>query len=547
MNDEFRLDPDTLRRDGARLAELGERVGRTYAELQDCLAATNGCWGDDDLGEAFAKDFTPRADQLLASLRAMEESLRGTSQQVADAALDFESVDLGGADRVGRAADEFRSPDPDYGTGTQPSSATAPTPAQDPVTSSPAPSGGAADGASIGQSTSATPPGASAGPSASRNSPQSTSMGTPDWQGGAKPAEESTSATPPGASAGPSASRNSPQFTSMGTPDWQGGAKPAQDPNRRPRSSAVSPPDTRRDAPRNPSTVSDRRGATPARNAGSAVGARRESPWTRPPATLQRGSTAAEPDSSDLRSDSPPRSGKGDQQRKRDRRHDTERPVGKPGASPLLVWLARTLGDRHGVAVVGFDLPGLQETPVREFAAAVDRVLTDYPAIVLDVVAVAELGDDAASVRWGYEPRDSAAARSITLDRRVACEPSRGAVTLESEAGSDDPAVYAATVRELGLALNSAGGGVARRTAQHTLIAEYMRVMAGRYTTLAELLHGYRRWRAGLTGATGEAGGFDAHRALGAAFADVVLHSESASAPAKALHAALVDAARPPG
>jgi hypothetical protein len=184
---------------------------------------------------------------------------------------------------------------------------------------------------------------------------------------------------------------------------------------------------------------------------------------------------------------------------------------------------------------------------VREFAAAVDRVLTDYPAIALDVVAVVELGHNARGVRWRYEPHDSAAVRSITLDRRVACEPSRGAGTLESEISPDDPAVYAATVGELGLALNSAGGGVARRTAQRILIAEYMRVVAGRYTTLAELLRGYRRWRAGLTGATGEAGGFDEHRALGAAFADVVLHSERASAPAKALHAALVDAAPPPG
>ncbi|WP_433599222.1 hypothetical protein ACQPXH_26685 [Nocardia sp. CA-135953] len=506
MTDQVRLDPDALRQDGARLAELGDQVGHTYAELWDCLATADGCWGDDDLGEAFARDFTPHADQLLAGLRAMEESLRGTAQQVANAAHDFESVDRGGADRIGRAADELRSPDPDYGTGTQPSSATAPTsnPAQDPVTSSAVPSAGAADGTPTGRSTSATPPRASGGPAASGNSPHS-----------------------------PSAE----------TPDRHGGAKPAEDPNRRPRSTAISPPDTRRDAPRDPSSVSDRHGVTPARNSGPAVGARKETPWTRPPSTPQRGSTAAEPNSSNPRSGSPPRSPKGGEPRKHDRRRDAERPIAKAGASPLLAWLARTLADRHGVAVVGFDLPGLQEPPVREFVAAVDRVLTDYPAIALDVVAVAELGDHAECVRWRHERRDSAAVRSITLDRWVASEPSRGGGAPESETGSRDPAVYAATVRELGLALNSAGGGVAGRTAQRTLIAEYMRVAVGRYTTLAELLRGYRRWRAGLTG---EAGGFDELRALGAAFADVVLRGERASAPAKALHVALVDAAPPP-
>ncbi|WP_280360786.1 hypothetical protein [Nocardia wallacei] len=511
MNDRIRLDPDTLRHDGAQLAELGDRVGRTYARLRHGLAEAEGCWGDDDLGEAFAKDFTPHAEQLLAGLRAMEESLRGTALQVTNAAADFETQDLGGAGRIGRAAEESPGAVPDYGTGTQPSSQLAPASAQGAENSAVPTDSAGADGTPSTQSPS--------GPAAA---PQST--GTPGSSG-----MPGGSGAPDG-SGEPSSPQNGQQDPSR-APERQGGAKSGADPSRPPRSASasppagVTPPATGRDAPRNAATAG-REAAASARNSG--VGARRETPWTGPPSRAARGS-AAEQNPSSPRPGAPPRSPK-EVERKRDRPRDAERSAGKAGASPLFAWLARTLADRHGVTVVGFDLPDLRETPVRQFAAAVDRVLTEYPAVELDVVAVAELDDEAGGVRWRSEAGDSAAVRSITLDRRVACDP-------------DDQAVYAATVRELGLALNSAGGDVARRTAQRVLIVEYMRVAAGRYTTLAELLRGYRDWRAEIGGESG----FDARRALGAAFAEVVLHRDRAGAPAKALHAALVGAAPAPG
>ncbi|WP_280271642.1 hypothetical protein [Nocardia wallacei] len=216
----------------------------------------------------------------------------------------------------------------------------------------------------------------------------------------------------------------------------------------------------------------------------------------------------------------------------------------------MLGWLARTLTDRHGVEVSGFDLPGLDESAVREFVAAVDRVLTDYPAIVVDLVAVADLGGDGAIARWERRPGAgrSPAVRSITLDEGVAREPRR---TVAATSGLDverddwppaDLPIYAATVREFASALDSAGGGVVGRSVQRILIAEYLRSIAGRYTTLGEVVRGYRRWRAELTGDTGDVNGFDVRRALGRAFADVVLHGGSASVQARVVYEALMDA-----
>ncbi|WP_062993617.1 WXG100 family type VII secretion target [Nocardia anaemiae] len=519
MNDRVQLDPDSLRRDSARLAELGDQVARTYAGLRDSLANANGCWGDDDLGEAFAKNFTPQADELLRDLQAMAESLRGTAQQAAAAAHDFEAQDLDSAGQIGRAGDEAYRPDQNYGTGVRPSSAIPSAGSAAPATTSLGPDAGTVRNTPAGQ------------PISNRT-----------------PTEQQASGRPRGSSGKPSTSRNSPQSSNppAGTSDPQGGSKSAGDPSRRPPSSPVSPPvGAGRDAPRNPSATSPGPGTTPGRKSAPRTGGRRETPWTGPPP--KSGSAPSTPNSSNPRPGSPPRSPKSAEPRKRDRGRETERSTRKPGLSPIFAWLARTLAHRHHVTVIGFDLPDLQETPVREFAAAVDRVLTEYPMIELDVVAVGDLGEDAREVRWRRDVRDSATVRSITLDRRVACEPSPGVGTPETEAGPNDSAVGSATVRELGLALNHAGGGVAREVAQRALIAEYMRVVAGRYTTLGELLRGFRHWRAELNGATGAAGGFEVYRALGIAFADVVLHGERASAAAKILHAVLVDAAAPPG
>ncbi|WP_063051329.1 hypothetical protein [Nocardia arthritidis] len=209
----------------------------------------------------------------------------------------------------------------------------------------------------------------------------------------------------------------------------------------------------------------------------------------------------------------------------------------------MVGWLARMLTERHGVRVTGFDTPGLQVPVVRGFVAAVDRVLTDYPVIALDVVAVAEFDAESGPVWWSPEPRDTrgtGAGRSITLDQRTAQECRRATGTAESDAEAAEPEIYLSTLREFGRALDFVGGGLARRQAQRVLIAEYLRLEAGRTSTLAAVVSGYRRWRAELAGDAEE---FDASRALGVALADVVVRGDEASRQARALHAVLVDAA----
>ncbi|WP_433598152.1 hypothetical protein ACQPXH_20520 [Nocardia sp. CA-135953] len=513
MNREVRVDPDSLRYQSVRLAELGDQVGQTYTGLRDALAYADGCWGDDDMGLAFAKDFKPNTDKLLANLRSMAESLHDMANGINTAANDFEAQDAIGAGRIADSSDPL---DPIGGTPTGPSR------------------GGRTDMYSPGN-------GAGTGPFAGAESgtapgdPLATSAGARDRT---RPAEQAS----PGGSRSPDGSRgrSAPQDGAQGSDPStdaagrRGGEERTEQPGRRSPSSAVSPPATARNVPRAPDAAATRGGGP------TVSGGRGGTPWSGRSPSAPGGPAATTPSSpSNPRSVSPPRTKKPTEERQRgpERRRPDER-----AGNAVLGWLARSLVERHGVQVTGFDTPGLQEPAVREFVAAVDRVLTDYPVISVDVVAIADL-EDRRRVRWSSESRGdpTRVEKTITLDGQAARELGV-AETSQSEGEPEVPAVYAATLREFGRALDFAGGGVARRTAQHVLIAEYMHRMAGKYTTLAELVRGYRRWRAELTGDSAGASGFDASRALGAAFADVVVRGGEASVQARTLHGVLVDA-----
>ncbi|MBF6412195.1 hypothetical protein [Nocardia cyriacigeorgica] len=188
---------------------------------------------------------------------------------------------------------------------------------------------------------------------------------------------------------------------------------------------------------------------------------------------------------------------------------------------------------------------------------AVDRVLTDYPMIVLEIVAVAELGDELGTVWWDRAAPDiEDGARSITLDRYAAQQPreparpspvpahARVATAHSGESGTPaPPEIYAATLRAFGRAFDAAGGGLARRQAQRVLIAEYLNTLPRPRPALAEVVRGYRGWRAELGGTVAAPAEFDVDEALGVAFAEVVQHGEKAGIQARLLHAILVAAA----
>ncbi|MEV0109730.1 hypothetical protein AB0H42_25800 [Nocardia sp. NPDC050799] len=548
MSGELRLDLDGLRERGARLADIAERVQQTHAGLQSCLQQAEGSFGDDYMGRTFAEQFTPRAEQVVSTVEAMAEGMRGNAAGIIGAANDFGAQDIDGAARVARAA-----PDPGSGpTGPAESSTDGAAGPQSPVDGPrPNPSD---RGAVAPEQNSPVYPGG--GPRSTDQLPAG---------GHNPPASAPASDGSPGRAAADSGPRSESPWSRSRPESGPVGNEVTGAPGRRsgpavpPPSAAVSPPPVAAPSRNTPQTSGAPSG-TPAAGPAGRAGA----PWTEtPPRTPAQPGSPGSPGNAGRPANtgqappqgpaSRPNAPGGDNGRDRDRRGGRGRSL----ADPAIERLARELAERHGVEVTGFDAPDLQLAPVQEFVTAVDRVLTDYPMIVLEIVAVAELEDQLGTVRWAGAPPDSeGGARSITLDRRAAQQPQAPARSSRPPAGPQDatadtgetgattqPDIYTATLRAFGRAFDAAGGGVAHRRAQRVLISEYLNTLPRPRPALSELVRGYREWRAELSGNATEPSEFDVAEALGVAFAEVVRHGEKAGIQARLLHAVLVAAA----
>ncbi|GGL14270.1 hypothetical protein [Nocardia jinanensis] len=553
MSGELRLDLDSLRERGARLADIADRVQQTHAGLRYCLQQAEGSFGDDYMGRTFAEQFTPRAEQVVSTVQAMAEGMRSNAAGIISAANDFGAQDTDSAARVAGAAQDTgpapagRAESPPAGTVGPQSPVDGPRPnppdqaAVTPEQNSPVYPAGGPQSRSTDQL-----------PAGGHNRPGSAPA--PDGSPGRAAADNGPRSESPWSRSRPETGPASNQAT--GAPGGRSG--PAVPPP----SSAVSPPPVADPSRNTPQTLGRPSGSPVAGPAGRAG-----APWTETPprAPGQPGmpgspgnagrpaNTGQAPQQGPARPNSPA----GDNGRDRDRRGGRERSP----ADPAIERLARELAERHGVEVTGFDAPDLQLAPVQEFVTAVDRVLTDYPMIVLETVAVAELEDELGTVRWaGALPDSEGDARSITLDRRAAQQPQPPARSSRTPAHPQDatadteetgetiqPDIYTATLRAFGRAFDAAGGGVAHRRAQRVLISEYLNTQPRPRPALSEMVRGYREWRAELSGNATERGGFDVDEALAVAFAEVVQHGEEAGIQARLLHAVLVAAATRPG
>ncbi|MFI1464807.1 hypothetical protein [Nocardia carnea] len=547
MSGELRLDLDALRERGARLADIADRVQQTHAALQYSLQQAEGSFGDDYMGRTFAEQFTPRAEQVVSTVQAMAEGMRSNAAGIMSTANEFGAQDNDAAARVAGAAPgpgpaaPAWAPPQDAAGRQSPVDGPRPTPS-DPAAVAPEqnspvyPAGGP-------QSTGQLPAGGNNRPASAPASDGSSGRAAADNG----PRSQSPWSRSPNGS-GP-ASNDAP-----GAPGRRRPGPPVPQP-----SSPVSPPPVSAPSRNTPPTP-----GAPARSPVAGPAGRAGAPWTEtPPRTPGQPGMPGSPGNAGRPANTgpgpqqgpPPRPNTpaGDNGRDRDRQGGR----GRSAADPEIQRLARALAERHGVEVTGFDDPDLQLAPVQEFVIAVDRVLTDYPMIALEIVAVAELEDEFATVRWAGAPPDSeGGARSITLDRHAAQQlpepappsqspalPEDTAADTEESGDTAQPGIYAATLRAFGRAFDAAGGGVAARQAQRVLISEYLNAQPRPRPALSELVRGYREWREDLSGNAAKPGGFDVEEALGIAFAEVVQHGEQAGMQARLLYAVLVAAA----
>ncbi|MGX1806327.1 zeta toxin family protein [Nocardia sp. NPDC055321] len=209
--------------------------------------------------------------------------------------------------------------------------------------------------------------------------------------------------------------------------------------------------------------------------------------------------------------------------------------------------IAEELENRWDVEAVGFDNPDLDPEAVREFARAVDTMLSRYPDVDLERVVIEPLGRNTYARAMSYKNSDGTmSVDSLALNARYATDPELMARHVaEDEAdghlvpGSADRPVYSTLVHEFAHAIAFEGQERSAATAQETLEKYYEATRGGMDRA------GFDAWLSQLSGYSFDDNGLlDGDEALAEAFTDVELNGEAASEPAKVLFWHLLDGAR---
>ncbi|MBE1499703.1 hypothetical protein H4696_006803 [Amycolatopsis lexingtonensis] len=79
----FTAEPDAVLRASNGLVTAADGLDNAVKALQSALAAQGECWGNDDSGKEFAKDYVPGAQGAVEGFTNLVQGLRGMQQNVA--------------------------------------------------------------------------------------------------------------------------------------------------------------------------------------------------------------------------------------------------------------------------------------------------------------------------------------------------------------------------------------------------------------------------------------------------------------------------------
>ena len=79
----FTAEPDAVLRASNGLVTAADGLDGALKALQGALSGQGECWGNDDSGKEFAKDYVPGAQGAVDGFTNLVEGLRGMQQNVA--------------------------------------------------------------------------------------------------------------------------------------------------------------------------------------------------------------------------------------------------------------------------------------------------------------------------------------------------------------------------------------------------------------------------------------------------------------------------------
>jgi hypothetical protein len=106
MAENFYLDEPALDGVADGVLVTGTNFTTAHTKLNDTLLATQGCWGDDDIGKAFEGNYWENAEKVRTGTEGAGEGLVGTSKNMKKSAANLASVDEETAKRLDSQIEE---------------------------------------------------------------------------------------------------------------------------------------------------------------------------------------------------------------------------------------------------------------------------------------------------------------------------------------------------------------------------------------------------------------------------------------------------------
>ena len=110
MADRFELDESEAVDTGERAQDAGRRLLDAHRDLVAVLDDHEGCWGDDDIGKAFANKYVEIADGTRENTSVLAANFSDAGTYIVDVAGELADVDEDNARRIdGIYADNVES------------------------------------------------------------------------------------------------------------------------------------------------------------------------------------------------------------------------------------------------------------------------------------------------------------------------------------------------------------------------------------------------------------------------------------------------------
>ncbi|GAA5151923.1 MULTISPECIES: hypothetical protein [Amycolatopsis] len=103
MAEKFFLDPAALARETQALRGTGRRLSVAVEKLNAVLDRHDGCWGKDDIGEAFEKNYAASARETRGYNKDAADGIVQVSDDLDKDSELFQSVDEDNAERIDRS------------------------------------------------------------------------------------------------------------------------------------------------------------------------------------------------------------------------------------------------------------------------------------------------------------------------------------------------------------------------------------------------------------------------------------------------------------